>query len=129
MLNENSVKITYSNNTVNIFLNLPPKGERESLIRITTRDIEKYLRDKNISIIKCLKSSIVDNVNLENISGEWIFSLTPEVLEYENSNLDKFKDDFDKLAKLISEKPMLDSKNGFVEIDTSEKKEPKRKNK
>ena len=74
-------------------------------------------------------ASILDNENLEKISGEWIFSLTPEVLEYENSNLDKFKDDFDKLAKLISEKPMLDSKNGFVEIDTSEKKEPKRKNK
>jgi len=63
-------------NLISIDVTVDPIQDKEKEVRITTKDITRFLiEEKNLNITQCVKSSVVTNTGDDTLHGTWIFQL------------------------------------------------------
>lgn len=100
-------------NLIKVTATIETLGPKDGKVRLTLKEIESYLNDKNIKYGKCLKSEVLTNgVKSKNIA-EWVF----EKNTYNNENIPKKK--VSKKRKIFD--LPIESKNAIIEEnETSE---------
>jgi len=79
--------------TVDVSLSVCLDGKKE---RITTPDIEKYLKTQKIKIGECVKKDVANNLS-KHPSGKWIF-----ILDKPTRKVVQSKDESSKLPRKIT---------------------------
>ncbi len=78
--NVNSILVSFNKekSIVSISISVEPYSEVNKEIRITNKDINVFLEEKNIKTIKCIKSSVVSNTSNNSLLGTWEYELIPD---------------------------------------------------
>ena len=74
----NAILIQRKYGYITINVSVEPFSVTEKEVRITTKDILLYLKEKNIEVGGALKSSVISNRSANSLLGTWEFQVIPD---------------------------------------------------